>query len=111
MTKAQWAQEEAKLAGEAFANAEQFDAAVAKLAARESTYGVASSLFQDLEKLGEMNQDRGNTQTAANEVQKMVVAEQTANPKLTYDEAWANVKRTEKGKGLIAQMKQPTPQN
>lgn len=110
LTKAQWDKEEAELSKPEFANAEQFDARVQELSKRESTFGVTSSIVGMLNELGEMNANKGNVQTAANEVQKLVANEMAANPKMSYDEAWANVKRTEKGKGLLAQMAQPKPQ-
>jgi multidrug efflux pump subunit AcrA (membrane-fusion protein) len=110
LTRAQWGKEEAELSKPEFANAEQFDARVNELSKRESTFGVTSSIIAMLADLGEMSANKGNAQTAANEVGKMVSAEMTANPKLSYDDAWANVKRTEKGKGLMEQMKQPQSQ-
>lgn len=109
LTKKESDEEEKKLSGPEFANAEQFDARVAELAKRDSVFGITSgtSMFAMLGQLGEAANNKAATSSASSEFLNMVNSEMASTGK-SYEQAWTAVSKTEKGKGLIASMKQPT---
>lgn len=106
LTKKESDEEDKKLSGPEFANAEQFDARVTELAKRSSAFGTTSSIFEMLNGLGEAANNKAATATASSEFLNMVNAEMVSSGK-SYEQAWTAVSKTEKGKGLLASMKKP----
>lgn len=108
LTKKESDEEDKKLSGPEFANAEQFDARVAELAKRESIFGITNgtSMFAMLGQLGEAANNKAATSSASSEFLNMVNSEMASTGK-SYEQSWTAVSKTEKGKGLLASMKQP----
>lgn len=107
VTKAEMEATEKDLAANA-ADPAAFDKKLAELSKRTSAYGVASTIFAMLDNLGEGVSSKNTSQTAANEMQRLVAEEQKTAP--DYTTAWSNVAKTDKGKSLMEQMKQPGQQ-
>ena len=100
---------DAELSKPEFANAEAFDKKVAELFKQSSKFGTTSSIYEMLEKVGELAGNKNSSTQAANEMQKLVTARMSETGE-DYAVAWGNVKKSEKGKGLLAAMKQPAKQ-
>jgi hypothetical protein len=82
------------------ANAKDFDAEVIAVGKRNPRINT-DSITVNLTEGGPVVNNN-----AAQEFQKLVANEMTTS-KLTYEAAWANVKKSDKGKALMEQMKQP----
>lgn len=81
------------------ANAKDFDAKLKEMANKKPVMSTTSMTLN-------LASERTTGVSAQQEIQKMVANEMTEK-KVTYEKAWDTVKKSEKGKGLLASMKQP----